>query len=201
VELWYAPTSPFARKVRIAAHELGLSGELTLVQVDPWRDGHLRAINPLSKVPTLALPGGTVLFESAVICDYLDTLGGRRLHPGEGPERWRTLLLQALADGAMTAMGRLFADERKSLGQPPSEMQERFHIAREATLDRLEGEPLLAEPLIGEIAVAALVGYLDFRWPDRDWRSGRPRLTQWFGRFDQRPSMTSTRHTLPSSSL
>jgi len=201
MELWYAPTSPFARKVRIAAHELGLSGELALVQVDPWTDQRLRAINPLSKVPTLVLDSGTVLFESAVICDYLDTLAERRLHPVEGPERWRTLLLQGLVDGAMTAMGRLFADERKSPGQPPSEMQERFHIARDATLDRLEGAPLRAEPLIGEISVAALLGYLEFRWPDRDWRGGRPRLTQWFERLDQRPSMTSTRHAFPSSSI
>lgn len=196
MELWYAPTSPFARKVRIAAHELGLSGKLTLVRVDPWREGRLRALNPLSKVPTLVLPNGTVLFESAVICDYLDTLAGRRLHPQEGPKRWRTLLLQALADGAMTAMGRLFADERKSPGQPPSGMQERFCAAREAALDQLEGETLRAEPLIGEIAVAALLGYLDFRWPDRDWRSARPMLTRWFERFDRRPAMENTRHAI-----
>jgi glutathione S-transferase len=94
----------------------------------------------------------------------------------------------------MIAMGRLFAEERKSPGQPPSEMQERFCAAREATLNRLEGEPLRTEPLIGEVAVAALLGYLNFRWPDRDWRSGRPTLARWFEHFDQRPSMVSTRH-------
>ncbi|KAK0350098.1 hypothetical protein LTR94_030401, partial [Friedmanniomyces endolithicus] len=138
MELWYAPTSPFARKVRVAAHELGLSGELTLVQVNPWTEERLRTINPLSKVPTLVLEDGTVLFESTVICEYLDTLGGRHLYPADGPERWRTLLLQGMAGGAMTAMGRLFAEERNSPDRPPTAMQERFHAAREATLDRLE---------------------------------------------------------------
>jgi len=201
MELWYAPTSPFARKVRVAAHELGLSGKLTLVEIDPWTDENLRVINPLSKVPTLALEDGTALFESAVICDYLDALCGRRLHPVDGPERWRALLLQGLADGAMTAMGRLFADERNSPDRPPTAMQERFHAAREATLDRLESERLRADPLIGEIGVAVFLGYLDFRWPDRDWRSGRPTLTRWFEHFEERPSMTSTQHTLLQSSV
>jgi glutathione S-transferase len=199
MELYHAPTSPFARKVRVAAHELGLSDRLTLVRVDPWTDQRLRAINPLSKVPTLVLEDGTVLFESAVICDYLDALGGRRLHPADGAERWRTLLLQGLADGAMTAMGRLFADERKSAGQPGDAMQARFHAARDASLDRLEGTALRSDPLIGEIAVAALLGYLDFRWRDRDWRSGRPALARWFERFEARPSMTRTRHEAPET--
>jgi len=169
-----------------------------LLHTDPWTDDRLRAINPLSKVPTLELDDGSILFESALICDYLDAQSGkRRLIPDQGALRWRTLLLQGLADGAMTAMGRLFSDERKSPEQRSKVMLARFVAARDAALDMLEQEPLRDEPMIGEIAVASFLGYLDFRWSDRDWRSGRPELTRWFGRFCARPSMMNTGHYLP----
>ncbi len=77
-QLWYAPTSPFARKVRIAAHELGLADALELVEVNPWTDARLRALNPLAKVPTLVLASGDALYEPGVICDYLDAAGAER---------------------------------------------------------------------------------------------------------------------------
>jgi len=197
MDLWYAPTSPFARKVRIAAAELGLSDSLTLIRVDPWSDGRLRALNPLAKVPTLVLDDGAILFESSVICDYLDAHAQRRrLFPADGPDRWQALLLQGLADGAMTAAGRLFAEERRPADQRSDAMILRFTQAREAALDALERTLLQDQPGIGEVAVAALLGYLDFRWPDRNWRNGRPGLSGWFDRFDRRPSMTATRHSL-----
>ncbi|MET0307525.1 MAG: glutathione S-transferase [Sphingomonas sp.] len=200
MKLWYAPTSPFARKVRIAAAELGLADRISLVETDPWTDARLRAINPLSKVPTLELDDGTVLFESAIICDYLDAQQAEpRLFPAKGPARWQTLLLQGLADGAMTAVGRLFAEERKPVAERSARMLARFRSARDAALDTLEREHLRDDPLIGEIAVAALLGYLDFRWSDRDWRSDRPGLADWFGRFEMRASVMDTRHRLPET--
>jgi glutathione S-transferase len=197
MDLWFAPTSPFARKVRIAAAELDLADRLALIRVDPWADGGLRAINPLAKVPTLVLDDGGILFESAVICDYLDAMAPqRRLFPADGPDRWQALLLHGLADGALTSAGRLFADERRMPDERSDAMLVRFAQARDATLDSLERTMLRDEPTIGEIAVAALLGYLDFRWPDRDWRDGRRNLSGWFDRFDRRPSMTTTRHAL-----
>jgi glutathione S-transferase len=151
-------------------------------------------------VPTLVLTDGSVLCESAVICDYLDAQGeDRQLFPVDGALRWQALLLQGLADGAMTAMGRLFADERDIVDERSSVLHGRFCMARDATLDRLEQMPLRDEALIGEIAVAALLGYLDFRWHNRNWRDGRPALSQWFERFSARPSMTSTRYALPEA--
>lgn len=195
MELWYTTTSPFARKVRITAAELGLATQMTLVRVDPWTDECLRMLNPLCKVPTLVLEDGTALPESAVICDWLDSLGReRKLIPVESPERWRALRLQGIADGAMTAAGRLFADERRAENERASAMMVRFATARDAVLDQLEGEALQAEPGIGEIAVAALLGYLDFRWPDRSWRDNRPRLSAWMKTMADRPSMIATRH-------
>ncbi len=95
----------------------------------------------------------------------------------------------------MTSAGRLFADERRPPDERSDAMLLRFARARDATLDSLERTMLRDEPSrIGEIAVAALLGYLDFRWPDRDWRDGRPDLSGWFDRFAHRPSMTTTRH-------
>jgi len=196
MRLWYAPTSPFARKVRIAAHELGLAERMELVEVNPWTDGRLRALNPLAKVPTLERKDGPPLYESGVICDYLDALSGqRRLFPESGEARWRALLLQGLADGANTAAGRLFADERRPADQRSEAMMARLSEAMQAALDSLERETLRADHLtIGETSAATFLGYLDFRWPERDWRKGRERLSAWFAEVEQRPSMVETRH-------
>jgi glutathione S-transferase len=193
MELWYAPTSPFARKVRVVAHELGLADQLRLVEVDPWTDTRLRALNPLAKVPTLVLDDGETVWESGLIAERLEEIaGGRALFPGIGPERWRALSLQALADGAATAAGRLFADENRRAGQRSETMLTRFRHAIDASLDRLETCELLSCPTIGEISVAVLLGYLHFRWPGRPWIADRRRLNAWYGVFAERASMLET---------
>lgn len=202
MELWLTFTSPFARKVRIAAHELGLHDRLQLIETNPWSDPRLRRLNPLSKVPTLVLDSGEVLWESGVICDYFDRLSdGNRLFPETEPERRQALLLQGLADGACTSAGRLFADEQRPPGERSEAMLERFKTTLEAVLDHLDASSLSVEaPTIGEISVAALLGYLDFRWPDREWLASRPKLAQWFAAIEQRPSMAATRHRLATPS-
>jgi glutathione S-transferase len=197
MELWYTTTSPFARKVRIAVAELGLTDQIALVRVDPWTDDRLRERNPLSKVPTLVLDDGTALPESSLICEWLDHLSDeRKLCPVQGPDRWRALRLQGIADGAATAVGRLFADEHRPETERSEAMMVRFAAARDSVLDALEHEDLDGEPRIGEVAVLALLGYLDFRWPERDWRSGRPRLANWAKLMFKRPSMASTVHSI-----
>ena len=196
MELWYSTTSPFARKVRVAAEEVGLSGRIRLHATNPWTDAGLRAVNPLCKVPTLVAGDGLVLYESGVICDYLDALGReRRLFPSQGPERWQALVLQGLCDGALTAAGRLYADEHRPENERNPAMMARFAEALSAALDDLETRELeFAAPTIGDVCVGVLCGYLDFRWPDRDWRTGRPRLAGWFDVFDMGVSMQKTRH-------
>jgi glutathione S-transferase len=195
MDLWYAPTSPFARKVRVAAHELGLADQLRLVEVDPWTDARLRAFNPLGKVPTLVLDDGQAVWESGLIAERLEAVtGGHAMFPPLGPQRWRALSLQALADGACTAAGRLFADENRRPDERSEAMLVRFRQAIEASLDHLEIAELADVPTIGEVSVAVLLGYLQFRWPHRAWTAGRPRLASWYGAFSGRESMVETRH-------
>lgn len=200
MKLYYAPTSPFARKVRVAAHELGLADAVEAVMVDPWTDPDLRALNPLAKVPTLIRPDGQVLFESALICEYLDGLASGGLFPEPGEQRWAALLRQAVADGVAAAAGRLFADEQRPPGERSEAVMQRQAAAIQAGLDALSRDAgiLAAGPFdIGAVATACALGYLDFRWPDRDWRAQRPALAAWFDRARTRPSMAATGHRLP----
>ena len=196
MQLWHTPTSPFARKARIAALELGLGSQIELVEVDPWCSAELRRLNPLAKVPILVLANGQVLSESTVICDYLDSLGPkRRLFPLEGAQRWRALGLQSLADGAATAAEQLYADEHRPVNERSDLAMDRQRLAIASVLDALEATPPAQECCtIGEIAAAALLGYIDFRWPDRQWRQGRPNLAAWFGDFSPRTAIVMTEH-------
>jgi glutathione S-transferase len=198
MQLWYAPTSPFARKVRIAAFELGLADDIALVEVDPWSDERLRSLNPLAKVPTLVLGWGEILFESTVICEYLDVLAGPRLFPRPSVERWRALLIQGLADGAATAAGRLFAEIRKPASERSAAMTARFEAAIEASLDEMERRGLDGSlSTIGDVTAVAFLGYLDFRWPDRDWQKGRSRIAAAYAQAQARPSLVQTAYRLP----
>ncbi|MFT8246137.1 glutathione S-transferase N-terminal domain-containing protein [Roseomonas sp. BN140053] len=200
MRLLFAPTSPFARKVRVAAIELGLGARIAAVPVDPWSDAGLRALNPLAKVPVLLREDGRAIAESAVICEYLDHLAGGRLFPPAGEPRWQALALQGVADGMSTAAGRLFADERRPDNERSSAVMRRQAAAIEAGLDRLAAEAAALSPVladIGAVAAACALGYLDFRWPERDWRHGRDGLARWAAVVAARPSMAATRHALP----
>lgn len=199
MQLWYAPASPFARKVRIAAREVELAGQIELVEVDPWSDARLRALNPLAKVPTLVLDSGETLFESTVICEYLDAMAPRPgLFPPVGADRWRALLMQGLADGASTAAGRLFAEQRRPQAERSTAMMARFDAAIGASLDEMERRGFDGDlSTIGDVAATAFLGYLDFRWPDLGWREGRKRLAQCFAEAQARPSAIETAYRLP----
>ena len=195
MKLRYSGTSPFVRKVLVTAIELGLDKRIERVPTstnDPA--GDLGKENPLGKVPSMRLGDGTVLYDSPVICEYLDSLAGNKFHPASGPARWTALRRQALADGIMDA-GVL---ARGEVLRPAGEQSPSF-IARQKTkmaqaLDILEGEAdKLGEGLdIGLIAIASALGYVDFRFAADKWRQGRPKLARWYERFAQRPSMQAT---------
>jgi glutathione S-transferase len=194
MKIWYAPRSPFARKVRIAAFELGLTDKLTWVVTDPWIDEGLRNHNPLCKVPTLGLDDGSALYDSPVICEYLDTLAGGRLYPS-GATRWQALRLQALGDGLSEAVIRRFVENVGGISAGTQAVIKRQTAAIRSALVSAERDTCVfaADPTIGEIAIAAALGYLSYRCPEEEWQRRHPRLASWFEHFSTRPSMVATK--------
>lgn len=190
--------SPYARKVLVAAHELGLAGELDVVhhETSPLlANDAVFACNPLGKVPVLVLDDGFVLFDSDVICAWLDDLhGGARLVPADAPRRWRALRLQALAQGIADAgIAVRWETERRPPGLRWDELRDGHLRKIAAACDLLERE--LDDggdaPDIGAIAIATALSWIDFRGVYA-FRDGRPRLAAWYARVDARPSMRAT---------
>jgi glutathione S-transferase len=197
MKLYSHPVSPYARKARIIAHELGI--KLEIVHIESARkDDNLRRINPLKQIPVLVLDDGSSLFDSPVICEYLNHTGGGKFFPGmsiwrHSGGRWKALGRQALGDG--------IADAAVAWRYELTEPQERRNpdrIARSqatiaAGLDAAERVTFAKDPTIGEISIACAVGYIDFRLTDLDWKSSRPKLSAWYARFSDYPSMKATR--------
>jgi len=197
MKLRYSPTSPYVRKVSVTAIELGLADRIERVPTDTQdRNSGLAEHNPLGKIPALILDDGAVLYDSPVICEYLDTLhDGPRMFPAAGPERWAALRQQALADGLLdAAILRMI----ETLRRPEALRWQRWIAHQSAKVmraaDQFEAEAAtLDEPLtIGRVATGCALGYLDFRFPELDWRGGRPKLAAWYESFAQRPAMRQT---------
>lgn len=208
MKLHNSPASPFVRKVKVAIAELGLSDRIELVPVTvaPGKPNpdYVR-VNPLRKVPALALDDGTTVIDSATIVDYLDSVseaaGGARLCAASGEARWRTLSAQSLANGIMDAA----VSMRYETGVRPAEFQWPVWIedqtekannalavfeARQAAAG--SGNPATDALGIDQIALACALGYLDFRFPDWGWRAMYPALADWYAAVATRESMTST---------
>jgi glutathione S-transferase len=155
----------------------------------------VRQVNPLGKIPALVLDTGEALYDSPVICEYLDSLGsGPRLLAADGPRRWTALRRQALGDGVADAAFNIVMEHRRPEAQRSTEWLDRWTQAIHGAADALEAE-LAAGPLdtdLGAIAIAAAFGYLDFRLPQIDWRAGRPQLTAAFADLATRPSFIAT---------
>lgn len=194
MKLLWSSRSPFARKVMIAAHELGIADglEIERVVVDTANPNRaVMQINPLGQIPTLILDDGTALHDSTVIIDYFDRRYEGSLVPTEGEERWSALKLQAIADGIMEADLRLL-EERKHLSNGHRDAVAagmRGKIAK--ALDALEANPP-AVVNVGAVALGSALAHLDFRFPDEPWRPAHPKLAAWFEAFAARPSMRAT---------
>jgi len=196
MKLYSHPVSPFARKCRVVAHELRI--KLEIVHIESARkDDNLRKVNPLKQIPVLVLDDGSTLFDSAVICEYLNHTGGGKFFPGmsiwrHSSGRWKALGLAALGDGVADAA----VAWRYELAEP-QERRNPDRIARSqatiaAGLDALERVNFAKDPTIGEIAVGCALGYIDFRLPDLDWKGSHPRLAAWYAQFCEYPSMKAT---------
>jgi glutathione S-transferase len=199
LKLYTNNASPFARKCRVIAHELEL--KLEEIRTLPMQDPEFRRVNPLGKIPALVLDDGSVLIDSPVICEYLNHTGGGKFFPGmnifkHNSGRWKALGLAALGDGiadAAVALRGLMGHE-----SPAAEAARARQMAAVlAALDALERVNFAKDPTIGEISVGCALGYVDFRLPDLDWKSSRPKLSAWFARFSEYPAMKATVPTAP----
>lgn len=199
MKLIYSAASPYARKVRVLAHELGLSEQIEVVTavVSPIEtNAGVAARNPLAKVPTLTLADGSALYDSRVICDYLMSLEPELpMQPAFGAERWAVQCRHALADGILDAA--LLARYEEALR--PAELrwpawqagQEDKILRGVAELER-EAVALDSAPRIDSIAVACALGYLDLRFGRLGWRDQAPQLAAFYSGFAARPSMLET---------
>jgi glutathione S-transferase len=204
MKLRYSPTSPFVRKVMVVALETGLSERIERIptQVAPTQPNEeVARENPLVKLPLLITDEGFVLYDSPVICEYLDTLhDGHKIFPATGKARWIALRQQALGDGILEAaiLGR-YESVRPAEYQWPEWIEAQMRKVRGA-LAALELEVQSGELTdgadgalaIGPIAVGCALGYLDFRYPNEGWRNRHRQLVRWFDAFSDRKSMQLT---------
>ena len=200
MKLLFAPTSAFVRKVMVCAHLTGLAEHIEKLDSAAHpvhRDPRIGVHNPLAKVPTLVLDDGMALYDSRVICEFIAHTGGNaHLFPAAGPARWVALQQQALGDGLIDAalLARYELIARLVDVQWPVWRQAKL-ISLQACLQRIEAmAPTLGvvQPTIGDIAIACALGYLDFRFPEVEWRTDSPRAAAWFARFDTLPAMQRT---------
>jgi glutathione S-transferase len=196
MKLLYQTHSPYARKALVFAYESGLAEQIEVVhhETSPLRrNEQVFAANPLGKVPVLIRPGLRPLFDSDVICAYLDTLQpGRKLIPLEGEARWRALQIQAVAQGLADAgIAIRWETQRRPKELRYPKLRDGYVEKLLASYDWLESELDIDASLdIGHIALATTLSWLEFR--ELPTFRPRPRLTRWFETFSQRDSMQAT---------
>lgn len=198
MKLYGNAASPFARKCRVIAHELGL--KLEEIRTLPMQEPEFRRINPLGKIPALVLDDGSVLIDSPVICEYLNHAGGGNFFPGmnifkQNNGRWKALGLAALGDGIADAAVAYVILGREN--PVPEAARKRQMDTVLAALDALERVNFAKDPTIGEISIGCALGYVDFRLPDLDWKSSRSKLSAWYAKFCDYPSMKATVPSAP----
>jgi glutathione S-transferase len=190
MKLFYNPPSPYARKVLVTAHELGLVERLQLVVVDPWNDPpEFLAATPFARVPALVIGDGVTLTESTAICEYFARLTDVPALPDAA---WLDIAVRiGFAQGLMDAAFNIVIEGRRPSETQSAGWRDRLTraITRAMKVVRAGGAGFDA----GDIALACALAYLDFRLPDIGWRRQRPDLAAWLDGVNQRPSMQATR--------
>jgi glutathione S-transferase len=194
MKIAYSAASPYVRKVMACAIARGLNDKIerwTIGTTDPA----LLPFNPLSKVPSFVTDDGMMLYDSPVICEYLDSLGSApQLFPAAGPARWNALRQQALGDGILDAS----QPRRREIALPQDDGRkayidlQRGKVSR--AIDVLEKEAGTFGDLktIGEITIGCALGYLDFRFANEPWRPGHPQLDAWYAKVVKLPPLAET---------
>ncbi len=198
MKLLYAPSSPYVRKAMVLAMETGLDRRIETVPVTTTPIApaiEVTARNPVSKIPAL-IDGGLTLYDSPVICEYLDSKHRKKkLFPAKGKARWVALRQQALGDGLLDAalLARYEGFLRPADKRWP-EWSDGQMAKINGALDAMEKEAasLKGALTIGQITFACALGYLDFRFAELGWRDKRKKLAAWYAKFAKRPSMKAT---------
>jgi glutathione S-transferase len=194
MKLAYSPASPYVRKVTACAIKRGLNDKIERLKIGTT-DPDLLKYNALSKVPTLITDDGMCIFDSPVICEYLDSIGSApKLFPAAGPARWKALTQEALADGILDAT----QPRRRELTLPPDEGRKSYialqqgKVARAVEQFEKQAASLGNLDTIGEITIGCALGYLDFRYANEPWRPNHPRLTAWYEKVVKLPPLAET---------
>lgn len=206
MKLFWSSRSPFARKVMVAAHELGVAQRIELVAVvvgSTQIDTTLIGFNPLGQIPTLVLDDGRVIYDSLVICEYLNGIGqGSGLFPKEQPCRADTLTRHALGQGMTETLVRLFGERKRNADplQPTYVTAFRAKFARASDALERECGAWGNRPVdIGDLAIGCALAYADFRFAEENWAGERDSLHAWYRGFVLRPSMVATSFSVPSA--
>lgn len=199
MKLHYNRASPFVRKVMAVVIETGLEDRIepvTRLMTPIQPDADLVRDNPIGKVPCLVTDDGTALYDSRVVCEYLDSLhDGPKMFPAAGPARWTALRRQAEGDGIMDAgvLARYETFLRPQERRWPEWIDAQKLKFRRALASLEDEAGTFGDTVdIGTITIGCALGYLDFRYADEDWRPARPQLAAWFERFAARPAMART---------
>lgn len=199
MKLFHSATSPYVRTVMILLHEVGAADQVDLIPASgtPLDPGTAPIdLNPLGKVPTLALSDGSVFYDSRTICRYLANRYQPSLYPENGQD-WPVVVLEATANGMMDATYLMVSETRlrpedKQFAPWVEGQWEKIVRALDA-LEPQAQDPLFTGPIhIGHLALASALGYLDLRMDAREWRKGRPMLTEWYAQMAARPSLKAT---------
>jgi glutathione S-transferase len=194
MKLAYSAASPYVRKVNACAIKRGIDKQIERVKIGTT-DPALLKHNPLSKVPTLMLDDGTSLYDSPVICEYLDSIGSApKLFPAPGPARWKALTQEALGDGILDAT----QPRRREIALPQDDGRKAYIALQQGkvknALEVLEKDAAGLGDLttIGEIAIGCALGYLDFRYANEPWRPSHPKLEAWYAKVVKLPPLAET---------
>ena len=198
MKLHWSPKSPYVRKVMVCAHELQLLPQIELVRsvaamLKP--NAVLMRDNPLSKIPTLVLDNGDTLFDSAVICEYLNDLGRGTLFPANGAARWQALRWQTFGAGLMDALILWRNERERDDGSRSTQLIDAFSVKTCAALAQLEieAERLQDEQFsIGHVTLGCALSYIDFRFATLGWRGQAPALARWHAGVQTRPAFLAT---------
>jgi glutathione S-transferase len=194
--LHWSPRSPFVRKVMIFAHEVGIADRIETVRTvvaASQPNMELMKENPQSRLPTLRLADGTVIYDSPVICEYFDTLhSGPKLIPAAWPERLVALRRQSLGDGMLDTLLMWRGEVTRPPAQQSIKHMQAWKLKTNVSVDMLEDDvdALRSSAFsIGHISLGVALGYIDFRFPELAWRSGHPKLAAWHKAFEARPAV------------